>query len=217
MNKTLLATVSLAAFAAATAQAETISSFYGWEDGGTVLGGYNDSNMTYTNQGDTVYSGDAALQLTEDPASGTPQAFVAFITGLSDGDVIDGSFFAWDDSEGASPSLRIWGSYATSDDITNYTGSAGGNSTYSSGTPENPWSEVAHQWTFDSNGGARDALVIQVRFYASGAGDTLFVDDMGISVTGDDLSGTVINTPIPAPGAVALLGLAGLCARRRRG
>ena len=124
--------------------------------------------------------------------------------------------WAWDDSEGESPSLRIWASYATSDDITNYSGSAGGNSTYSSGTPINPWSEVGHQWTFDSNDGARDALVIQARFYNANDGDTLYVDDLNVTVTGDDLSGTVINTPVPAPGALALLGLAGLVARRRR-
>ena len=218
MNKILLASLSLAAFTAATAQAETTFAQYGWENGGTVLGGYNDSNMTYANQSDVVFEGGSALSLTEDPSSGTPQAFVGFITGLTDGDVIDGSFWAWDDSEGESPSLRIWASYATSDDITNYKGSASGNSTYSSGTAEDPWSEVGHQWTFDSDGGERDALVIQVRFYNANAGDTLYVDDLNLSVTGEDLSGVTINTPlIPAPGALALLGLAGLSARRRRG
>ena len=213
-----IAAIAAAATVTGAQAGITTSAFYGWEDGGLALGGYNNDNMSYSNNAnlDYVYDGARSLQLTEDPSAGTPQTFVAFITGLQDGDTIDASFFAWDDTEGASPSLRIWGSYATSDDITNYSGSAGGSSAYSSGTPDAPWSECMHSWTFDSDGGERDALVVQIRFYAAGAGDTLWADDLNVDVfsASDNI---VINTPmIPAPGALALLGVAGLAGRRRR-
>lgn len=209
---------AIVAIACAQGASADLSATYGWEDGGLTLGGYNNDNMAYGSETnlDYVKSGARSLALTEVVSDGTPQTFVAFITGLSDGDVIDASFWAWDDVEGGSPSVRIWGSYATSDDITNYSGSAGGNSTYSSGTPENPWSQLSHEYTFDSDGGERDALVIQVRMYNAADGDTLYVDDLSINVSGTDLSGVNINVPVPAPGALALLGLAGLAGRRRR-
>ena len=219
---TRIACAAVALLGCATAANADVSASYGWEDGGLSLGGYNNSNLTIFNNdnSDYVYSGNRSLALTEDPTSGTPQTYVAFITGLSDGDVIDASLWGWDDTEGASPSTRFWGGYATSDDITNYTGSAGnGGSSYSTGTVENPWGEMTASWTFDSNDGARDALVIQVRFYASNSSgpevNTLYVDDLTVNVTSAN-SGIVINTPVPAPGALALLGIAGLAGRRRR-
>ncbi|MCH2162622.1 MAG: hypothetical protein MK085_12220, partial [Phycisphaerales bacterium] len=82
---------AILAVACAHGASADLSANYGWEDGGLILGGYNNDNMSYfssTNL-DTVYSGNRSLGLTEDPSSGTPQTFVAFITGLSDGDVID--------------------------------------------------------------------------------------------------------------------------------
>ena len=166
-----------------------------------------------------VHGGTGSLYAHEDPLGGTPQGFAAWITGLSDGDVIDASFFAWDDTPGTSPSLRIWGHYTdTGGTIDDHSGSAGGSSTYS-GT-DGLWDELSHQWIFDSNGGERDGLVVEIRIYASssaGLGHG-YVDDMSIDVSGGSDS-TVIHTPggsVPAPGALALLGLAGLARRRRR-
>jgi MYXO-CTERM domain-containing protein len=202
---------------AGVVHAEVLNASYGWEDGGTVLGSYGNFHSDHNSDPNYVRSGNGSLYAYEDPLSGTPQGFAAWITGLSDGDVIDASFFAWDDTIGSSPSLRIWGHYTSvGGTIDDYSGSAGGNTTYSG--QENIWEELSHSWTFDSDGGERDGFVVEIRIYASssaGLGHG-YVDDMTVSVSGDDLSGTVINTPVPAPGALALLGLAGFARRRRR-
>lgn len=217
-----IAAIAAAATVSGAHAGLSYSASYGWEDGGLSLGGYNNDNLSIFSNTDSefVYSGNRSLGMTEDPTGGTPQTYVAFITGLSDGDVIDVSLWGWDDTEGVSPSTRLWGGYASSDDITNYLGSASnGGGSYSTGTPENPWGEMSAQWVFDSNDGQRDALVIQVRFYAVSSGtpdlNTLFVDDLTVNVSSSS-EGVVINTPVPAPGALALLGLAGLAGRRRR-
>ena len=215
--------VGLAAVAAlvcaSTANADVVTASYGWEDGGTTFGS-NLDNLEMFNNSDLSYvqSGSRSLGLTEDPTSGTPRAWICYITGLTDGDIIDANFWAWDNTESTSPSLRIWGNYAAGGDLSNDLGSAGGSNTYSSGTDIDPWSNLSNQWTFDSNGGVRDTLVIQVRFYASSSGgpdiNTLFVDDLTVAV--DAAGDAVIHTPVPTPGALALLGLAGLAGRRRR-
>ena len=212
MNRSTLAIAAtcLVATPAFAGFANTAS--YGWEDGGTIFGYFNSGSgeITATNSSEEVYSGNAALKLVEDPTGGTPQVWVGFVTGLTDGDVIDANFWAFDDTEGSSPSVRIWGAYAMSDDVSSYEGSAGGNSDYSAGTG---WSNLAHSWTFDSDGGTRDALVVQVRVYADGDGTPMFIDDLTISTSSD----TAVINFAPAPGALALLGLAGVAGRRRRG
>jgi hypothetical protein len=82
---------------------------------------------------------------------------------------------------------------------------------------------LSDNWTFGggaASGGDHTGLVIEARIYSySGqVATTAFIDDLSISVTSDDLSGIEIHIPmaIPAPGALALLGLAGLAGRRRR-
>jgi MYXO-CTERM domain-containing protein len=206
--KTLIGIAAVAGLALA-AQAGTVN--YGWEDGvGTILGSYgNLSNPTNVSSPEPVYAGDHALRVTESPNGSTPQAYVAYIEGLTDGDVIDASFFGYDLTPGASPSLRIWGHYALSGDVTSYAGSAGGNTTYTDGTG---WNQVAWSWTFDSDGGTRDALVVEVRLYSpTGEEPDFYIDDLEVTSS----AGT-ITVPVPAPGAMALLGLGGLVAVRRR-
>jgi hypothetical protein len=189
------------------------SASYGWEDGGTILGGYNNDGMFYENSSSEAYGGTQSLFLQEVDLGGTPQTFVAHITGLTDGDTVFGSFMAWDDSFGASSSLRIWGSYTSGGDITAYSGSAGGNSTYSGAEGGDLWQELSHTWTFDSDGGERDGLVIQIRMYANSGGDPgLYVDDLYVETSSE----TAVINVAPAPGALALLGLAGIAGRRRR-
>lgn len=183
---------------------------YGWENGATVLGQSAD-NIAFTNSTDNPLSGNASLFMNEDPLSGTPQGYVAFITGLTDGDIIDASFFAFDDTPGGSPSVRIWGHYGQSSDVDETSGSAGGNSTYSG--EDGDWSQLSHTWTFDSNGGTRDALIVEVRMYAGSGGSSAYIDDLFVSTS----SGTAVINFAPAPGALALLGLAGFAGRRRRG
>ncbi len=200
----LLAVVSVCCFAV-SANAAT----YGWEDGvGTILGSYGNL-ANPTNVSDFVHTGNHALRVTEDPVGGTPQAYIAWITGLTDGDTIDASFFGYDDTPGASPSLRIWGHYTTSGDITDYHGSAGGNSDYTAGTG---WDEVAWSWTFDSNGGERDALVIEARLYSGSDPTDYWIDDVTVTTS----SSTAVIHFAPEPASLVLLVLGGLVVARRR-
>ena len=207
--------VAAALLCATPALAGGNSASYGWDDGSaSILGGFNNDGMSYANSSDIFFSGSGSLFLEETDLGGTPQTFVAWVTGLTDGDTVFGSFMAWDDSPGASSSLRIWGSYTNdASDITSYAGSAGGNSTYSGDPDGDLWQELSHEWTFDSNGGERDGLVIQIRMYANSEGDGLYADDLFVSTSSD----TAVINIAPAPGALALLGLAGVAGRRRRG
>jgi hypothetical protein len=198
---------------------------YGWEDGGTILGSFgNLVDPTNVSGSQTGQAGDAGtyecpgpnsgtyyLHVAEEPHSSTPQAYIAYIENLTDGDVIDASYFGYDVTPDASPSLRIWAHYALSGDVNSYAGSAGGNDTYTAGTG---WDQVAWSWTFDSDGGTRDALVIEARLYsAPSTGEyrtDYFIDD--VSVTAPD---TAMVTFAPEPASLLLLGLAGLLIRRR--
>ncbi|MCH2133771.1 MAG: hypothetical protein MK116_08475 [Phycisphaerales bacterium] len=192
-----------------------MSAFYDWSDGGTVLGTYGNigSAENYWWGGDQG----SVLALTEEPMGGTPQGFVGWVTGLQDGDVIDASFLGLGDGTEFSK-VRIWAHYTTGG-IDDFGGSAGGNNTYSGAE----WTLLEDSWTFSGgtdSGGDHTGLVIEARVYSYSGQvmNTAFVDDLSITVTGDDLSGVEINIPgpIPAPGALALLGLAGLAGRRRR-
>ncbi len=93
------------------------SSSYGWEDGvETVLGFYGD-NGNFTNSTEQAYSGTHSLKFLEDPLSGTPQGFVWWVTGLTDGDQITASFWVYDiNGVDDYPKGRIWASY-TSDPL----------------------------------------------------------------------------------------------------
>ncbi|MCD4830089.1 MAG: lamin tail domain-containing protein [Candidatus Cloacimonetes bacterium] len=155
---------------------------YGWEDGGTVLGTYGNVGSA-ENSTEQANSGTSSLKLTEDPIGGTPQAWVWWVTGIADGDIIDASFYCYDVTPSASPSGRIWGHY-TSDpnDIDTYAGSASGNSTYSDGSG---WSELSHQWTVDTDGGARTGIVVEARIYSSEGANVLYFDDTSITVSSD--------------------------------
>ena len=123
---------------------------YSWEDGnGTILGSYGNltspENVTET-AGISPYDGSRMLTVSESPLSGTPQAFIAWITNLSAGQEIEACFYGYDDTPSSSPSLRIWGSWSTNDDISSYQGSADGNSAYTDGSG---WGQVCH--TFSTN------------------------------------------------------------------
>ena len=198
----------------AYASADVIQDYYGWEDGGTILGSYG--NLGYAaNVLDPLGGGSNVLEIHEDPASGTPQAFVAWITGLTEGDEITGSF--WGLGDGVTDAkTRIWGHYThLGGDIDSYSGSASGNSTYSGAD----WTLLSHTWTFNGDGGNHTGLVIEARLYSySGGSYSAWVDDLSVVVNDNDNSGGVeIHfAPIPAPGALALLGIAGLVRRRRR-
>jgi hypothetical protein len=113
-----------------------LSDSYSWEDGGTILGSYgnisNPLNVGATN-GISPYDGNYMLSVSESPLDGTPRAYISYIQNLNPGDVVTASFYGYDDTEGSSPSLRIWGAYVTNSDINSLQGSASGNSDYTSG------------------------------------------------------------------------------------
>ena len=212
--------------AAGTNYAATLSASYGWEDGsGTILGSFgNIADVANVSSGDEVSadvvitqgvtpnSGTQMLTVSEDPHASTPQAYIAYIEGLSDGDTVDASYYGWDSTPSGSPSLRIWAHWAFNGDATSYDGSAGGNSTYTDGSG---WGQVSQSYTVADG---HESLVIEARLYSSpSTGDvasSYFIDDLAISATFGDDSGR-ITTPggmiqIPEPASVAMMLLAGL-------
>jgi hypothetical protein len=154
---------------------------FDWEDGVTTCLGTYGGNLIVENSGEQAYSGTRSLKMIETPLSGTPQAFIWWVTGLTDGDIIDASFAVYDTTPGASASGRIWGHY-TDTDVNSNAGSAGGNSTYSDGLG---WSVLSHQWTFDSSSGTRDGLVVEARIYSDATDSTIYVDSASITVSSD--------------------------------
>ncbi|MCK5115949.1 MAG: hypothetical protein KAR44_05075 [Candidatus Aegiribacteria sp.] len=151
---------------------------YGWEESFTVLSVYGNGNpdLEYTTP---VYSGTQSLEFYESPLGGTPQAIICWIQNLDEGDTVAASFYVFDDTPSASPSGRIWGHYnANYSDPTHYDGSAGGNSTYSSGIG---WEQLSWEWTIDADS-THGGLMIEGRIYSSSEFDTIWFDQMEVIV-----------------------------------
>lgn len=164
---------------------------YGWEGTATILSMYPaDSAVVATLVTDPVHGGSQSLQL-ERLSESTPQAYVAWITGLVDGDEVTASFWRYDVTPAAPPSGRIWAHWNDSGDIDGYNGSAGGNSDYGPGTG---WDETSHSWTVADG---HTGLVIEARVY-SNPGDIVWVDDMTVTAPS---AATIIF-----PGDLALTG-----------
>lgn len=179
-------------FAVAQFAFADITENYGWEGTETILGNYGDIICTIDT--DPVHGGSQSLKLVDDAASGTPQAFVGWVVGLSDGDEVTASFWRYDTTPSASPSCRIWGSWCDDpDDITAYAGSADGLLDYGPGTG---WDLTEYTWTVvDGHTG----LVIQVRTYSE-PGATVWIDDM--TITAPD--GAEIRTPAYSSAALSM-------------
>jgi hypothetical protein len=175
--KTLLLTTLTVCVAASVGYAATL--MHGWEDGiSTVLGLYGSGTppIIATNVGypDTVYEGLRSLRLEDNSPSGTPQAYLAWITNLSDGDVVTASFWRFD-TTAASPSCRVWGHWNDYPcDINGYSGSAGGNSDYG---PGEGWDEASHSWTVADG---HTGLVVECRTY-SNPGDVVWIDALTVT------------------------------------
>lgn len=152
---------------------------YGWEDGLTVLGlsGTGDPPIICTNATapDPVYTGAHSLRLEDNSPSGTPQAYVAFIWGLHDGDWVMADFMRFDTTPDGAPSVRIWAHWndGLPGDPTRNDGSAGGNDSYGPGTG---WDNTYWEWTVS---GGHTGLVIEARTY-SNPGDTVWIDDVEV-------------------------------------
>ncbi|MBC8422809.1 hypothetical protein H8E07_01680 [bacterium] len=166
--------VLVAATATGALAQQTLS--FGWEDGiSTVFG--TDGNVGGTaNVTDVFHTGNNALYGYEDPAGGTPQMWIAWISGLQNGDLVTASFWTYDTAAG-NPSSRIWGHYTDNGHL-NYTGSAGGNETYSAGTG---WEQLSWTWTFDGTDPDHLGLMIEFRMYSAVAGDGYWCDDLSVT------------------------------------
>lgn len=157
---------------------------YGWEDGGTILGSYGnaccESNVTGPQTGLTgdagtgtwncpgAFEGDGYLHVAEDPHSGTPQFYIAWVTGLVEGDNVAASYYGYDTVDEAAgtngePALRIWGHYSTNADITVYSGSAGAGNNNTGYTTAVGWQQISADWDIPAD---KEALVIELRVYS---------------------------------------------------
>lgn len=145
---------------------------YGWENGGTTLGdGYNMQYVYTANTDAEAYEGLHSLEIYESGGTTTPQAYVAWITNLQEGDQVTANVMTLDRTCGSTyPSLRIWAHYTPLDgDIQSYAGSASGPSTYSGyQTPCDVWLPLEYTWTFPG-GNDGGGLVIEIRPYNSGS------------------------------------------------
>ena len=170
-----------------TASQITIADYtvnYGWEDTETVLGMYPEFGVIALIDTDPVHGGSQSLFL-ERVSETTPQAYVAWIIGLQDGDEVTGSFWRHDTTPGAAPSCRIWAHWNDDPgDINGHNGSASGNSDYGPGTG---WDETSYTWTVVEG---HTGLVIEARIY-SNPGDIVWIDDM--TITAPDAA--IIYTP----------------------
>ena len=176
--------VVLAVFALCACPALASLHYYSWEDEGTVLGFYGTNPdesdaMFATNVGvpDPTRTGTRSLKLEDNLASGTPQAFLAFVWGLQPNDTVSALFWRYDVTPDAAPSCRLWGHWNDSlpGDYFAYDGSAGGQSEYGPGMG---W-DLA-MWDFVNTEG-HTGLVIECRTY-SNPGDIVFIDDMEIMI-----------------------------------
>jgi MYXO-CTERM domain-containing protein len=211
--KNLFVTAAVAAALTGSAMAD-IEASSGWEDTSSpaILGSFGNLFDWGYESGD-VYSGSHSLYMIEDPVSGTPQGYVAWVTGLSAGDTVTATMWMKGASNGVDNDGkgRLWGHYSSDDDITTYFGSASGSGDYAG--EGGIWTQASHTWTIADG---QTALVIEARMYSYGENNFLLGDDLVVSTNNDGAMITVAGV-IPAPGAIALLGVAGLASRRRRG
>jgi hypothetical protein len=176
---TILTTALVLLMASAAAANPILLPGYGWEDGGTVLGmsGTGDPPLiaTAVTAPDPVHWENASLRLVDNSPSGTPQAYIAFIWNLQEGDYVMAGFWRYDDSPGAAPSCRIWGHWNNSLpwNPEGYDGSAGGNDDYGNGQG---WGYTSWEWIVPAG---QVGLVVEVRVY-SNPGDTVWVDDVEV-------------------------------------
>ncbi len=175
MRATVLSTCILVLIAGVASAVQTQT--FGWENPAvTVLYTYPASDsILSTNVTTPVHNGSRSLQLEDNLASGTPQVYLVWITGLTDGDQVIGSFWRYDTTPSAAPSCRIWGHWNDGATIDVYTASASGQSDYGPGTG---WDQATYTWTVADG---HTGLVIEVRTY-SNAGDTVWIDDLEVTI-----------------------------------
>ncbi|MDC0429102.1 hypothetical protein OAL71_00845 [Phycisphaerales bacterium] len=211
--RTMLVSAAVAATVATSATAD-ITASSGWEDTSSpaILGSFGNL-FDWGYETADPYAGNSSLFMVEDPVSGTPQGYVAWVTDLTEGDTVTVSMWMKGASNGGVDSDgkgRLWGHYSANDDITSYQGSASGSGDYAG--EGGMWTLASHTWTI---AGGQTALVVEARMYSYGANNLLLGDDLTVSTNNDGATITLAGV-VPAPGVLALIGVAGLASRRRR-
>jgi hypothetical protein len=152
----------------------------GWEYGEEVLalGGEGSPPIITDNvpHPDPIHAGERSLMLVHNSPSGTPQAYVAWVTGLGTADVVEASVWRHDVTPDAPPSCRLWAHWNDSpDDIETYDGSAGGSEDEGLGLG---WDQDSWFWVISEG---HTGLVIEVLVFAE-LGDTVWIDDLRVTV-----------------------------------
>jgi len=159
--KTLLTLVFVLTLTAGAAYSQQ-SACFGWEDGAsTALGCYNCDNTDYFNDDAFVSEGSRSFAAT-DLGGSTPQIYIAWVTGLVEGDEITATMDAYDDTAGENPALRLWGHYTLESSIEDYDGSTGMGSDYSGAS--GAWDVLTATWVIPAD---KVALCIELRPYDS--------------------------------------------------
>ena len=216
-SMTLIAAMTALASAGVAAADVTYTSTWDDQSGPAFLTSYSGSNdnLTYGYQNEG-YGDDTGWYMSEAPLASTPNATAAWITGLSEGDTVTVSmwFRGTDNGTGTSKG-RLWGHYTDNDDIDGYDGSASGASGYAGADLE--WEMQEHTWTIAAG---KTALAVEARIYSSPStdpdGNSYLIGDNMIITVSNDSANVTMGGVIPAPGALALIGMGGLVARRRR-
>ena len=201
MKKLLLALAMICLFATS---GWALTATYGWEDCGTVLGRYPvaDPSVICTNVTDMYHSGTHSLKC-ERITTATPQAYVAWIKGLTTGDIVTARIWVYDVTTTNTPSGRIWAHYCNSTNPASYGGSASGPAEYSGSTG---WVQLLAagpaSWTFGTPAPTdplADAIMIEFRNYGNIPTNVLWIDD--IEITAPTRAGVSIVFPSPGPSA----------------
>ena len=118
-----------------------------------------------------------SLKPEDNLATGTPQAFLAFVWDMLPGDNVSALFWRYEVTPAASPSCRVWGHWndGLPDDYFAYPGSASGQSDYGPGMG---WDLASFDFV---NADGHTGLVIECRTYST-PGDIVFIDDMEIII-----------------------------------
>ena len=219
MIRTTTAAITALTLVPALAQADVMAST-GWEDtsADAVFGTFGNVG-SYGYSSNPVYDGNHSLHLTESPVSGTPNAVVAWVSGLNVGDTITATIWFLgmniDKSASSASKGRIWGGYYDTTDTSTYDSSAGGPSGFAGSSG---WESMTHTWTSD---GTTDTFGLQVRIYSYGSNDQIWADNLEISTSNDSatiaVAGAAAGPVVPGPvaGLAMIAGVVGLRRRRR--
>ncbi len=217
MIRTTTAAIAALILVPAVAQADVLTT--GWEDASAdaVFGTFGNVG-SYGYSSNPVYDGNYSLYLTESPVNGTPNAVVAWVSGLDVGDTITAKIWFLgmniDKSASSASKGRIWGGYYDSTDTTTFS-SAGGASGFAGASG---WESMTHTWTFD---GTTDTFGLQVRIYSYGSNDQIWADNLEISTSNDSamiqVAGAAAGAVVPGPvtGLAMIAGVVGFRRRRR--